>query len=194
VSGIYDYYHYTQDKFDDSGWGCAYRSLQTIQSWFIHQNYTTKPVQNHREIQKLLFSLGQRERTFIGSREWIGSLEIQAVLQKYLGIESKIVHISKGPDIVNHTRQLIDHFTSQGTPVMIGGGQLAYTLLGIDYNEKTGKVLFLILDPHYTGKDELGAIQKKGWCAWKDGSLFKEKYFYNLCLPQVPTGAGSTRI
>jgi len=23
-----------QDKFDDNGWGCAYRSFQTIVSWF----------------------------------------------------------------------------------------------------------------------------------------------------------------
>jgi len=74
---------------------------------------------------------------------------------------------------------------------MIGGGQLAYTLLGVDYNDKTEKILFLILDPHYTGKDEIDTIQKKGWCAWKDVSLFKDKYFYNLCLPQIPNCGGS---
>jgi len=55
--------------------------------------------------------------------------------------------------------------------------------------------MFLILDPHYTGKDDLATIQNKGWCAWKDVSLFKEKYFYNLCLPQSPTsGSGKIKI
>lgn len=34
VSGNYTYHHYLQDKFNDDGWGCAYRSLQTIISWF----------------------------------------------------------------------------------------------------------------------------------------------------------------
>jgi hypothetical protein len=34
VKGIYSYHHYRQDSVDDSGWGCAYRSLQTIISWF----------------------------------------------------------------------------------------------------------------------------------------------------------------
>ena len=34
VQGIYSYHHYRQDRIDDSGWGCAYRSLQTIVSWF----------------------------------------------------------------------------------------------------------------------------------------------------------------
>lgn len=39
----------------------------------------------------------------------------------------------------------------QGTPVMIGGGVLAYTLLGVAFNDSTGDCAFLILDPHYTG-------------------------------------------
>lgn len=34
VSGRYSYYHYLQDSVEDSGWGCAYRSLQTVVSWF----------------------------------------------------------------------------------------------------------------------------------------------------------------
>ena len=34
VQGTYSYHHYMQDKFDDDGWGCAYRSLQTLISWF----------------------------------------------------------------------------------------------------------------------------------------------------------------
>lgn len=34
VQGLYAYHHYMQDDFDDNGWGCAYRSLQTVCSWF----------------------------------------------------------------------------------------------------------------------------------------------------------------
>lgn len=34
VNGLYSYHHYMQDNFDDNGWGCAYRSLQTIVSWY----------------------------------------------------------------------------------------------------------------------------------------------------------------
>lgn len=37
VQGIYSYHHYRQDRIDDSGWGCAYRSLQTIISWFRYE-------------------------------------------------------------------------------------------------------------------------------------------------------------
>ena len=35
------------------GWGCAYRSLQTIWSWFNLQGYTDKPVPSHVDIQKV---------------------------------------------------------------------------------------------------------------------------------------------
>ena len=31
--GDYEYWHYGRDGFDDRGWGCGYRTLQTICSW-----------------------------------------------------------------------------------------------------------------------------------------------------------------
>ncbi|GIL51741.1 hypothetical protein Vafri_7664 [Volvox africanus] len=48
VQGSYEYCHYMQDRFNDAGWGCAYRSLQTICSWFRLQRYTSKPIPSHR--------------------------------------------------------------------------------------------------------------------------------------------------
>ena len=33
----YDYWHYCCDTFDDRGWGCGYRTLQTIASWIIYR-------------------------------------------------------------------------------------------------------------------------------------------------------------
>ena len=53
VDGHYAYYHYMQDNFDDNQWGCAYRSLQTLCSWFVLQGYTRKPVPTHSQIQQV---------------------------------------------------------------------------------------------------------------------------------------------
>ncbi len=53
VKGTYIYYHYMQDNFNDNGWGCAYRSFQTIFSWFKQQNLTQKHVPTHKEIQQV---------------------------------------------------------------------------------------------------------------------------------------------
>ncbi|KAH8025742.1 hypothetical protein HPB51_011073 [Rhipicephalus microplus] len=53
VFGQYRYRHYQQDRMDDNGWGCAYRSLQTIISWFQLQGYTECATPTHREIQQV---------------------------------------------------------------------------------------------------------------------------------------------
>ena len=34
----------------------------------------------------------------------------------------------------------------------------AHTILGIEYNEQTGQVKYLILDPHYTGPDVIKQV------------------------------------
>lgn len=48
VRGVYEYYHYAQGGVDDRGWGCAYRSLQTIWSWAWHQRLTDAQPPTHR--------------------------------------------------------------------------------------------------------------------------------------------------
>lgn len=47
-----------QDRFNDDKWGCAYRSLQTLCSWFRQQHYTSAPVPTHAQIQQTLVDLG----------------------------------------------------------------------------------------------------------------------------------------
>lgn len=69
---------------------------------------------------------------------------------------------------------------------MIGGNMLAHTILGVDWDESSGEVRFLVLDPHYTGSDHLQTVLTKGWCAWKPANFWNPATFYNLCLPQLP--------
>ena len=78
--------------------------------------------------------------------------------------------------------------------MQIGGGVLAYTLLGISHNEKTGECAFLILDPHYTGGEDLTKIHNGQRVSWRPptgkaaagGPLFVQSAFYNLLCPQRP--------
>ena len=195
VQGLYRYYHYMQDSFNDKGWGCAYRSLQTIASWLEMNHYTSVPVPTHDQIQQTLVKIGDKPRGFVGTKDWIGSVEIGFVLDERYGVVSKSVSVERGPDLADKASIFEEHFASQGTPVMIGGGALALTLLGIDYNASTGDLAFLILDPHYTGADDLKIIQNKtisleGYraipCGWRRASSFASNSFYNVCLPQRP--------
>ncbi|XP_040990429.1 probable Ufm1-specific protease isoform X2 [Juglans microcarpa x Juglans regia] len=192
VQGSYEYYHYLQDSFNDLGWGCAYRSLQTIISWFRLQHYSSIDVPSHREIQQALVEIGDKDASFIGSREWIGAIELSFVLDKLLGVSCRVINVTSGAELPEKCRELALHFENQGTPIMIGGGVLAYTLLGVDYNEASGDCAFLILDPHYTGNEDLKKIVNGGWCGWKKSvdskgrSFFLHDKFYNLLLPQRP--------
>ncbi|DBB11189.1 TPA: hypothetical protein ACH3X3_006641 [Trebouxia sp. C0006] len=194
IEGSYDYHHYMQDKTDDAGWGCAYRSLQTIHSWFRHQHYTQQAVLPLRDIQQTLVDIGDKPQSFVGSREWIGAIELGYVLDEQLGVTAKVITVASGAEMGTKSREIAQHFDSQGTPIMIGGGVLAYTLLGISHNERTGECAFLILDPHYTGDEDLSKIQHGQWVAWKSplgkaaagGPLFVQNAFYNLLCPQRP--------
>lgn len=186
VDGNYAYHHYMQDHIDDNGWGCAYRSLQSICSWFQLQGYTKKKVPSHKEIQEALVAVGDKPKKFVASRQWIGSFEVSICLDKILDVSSKILHVPSGAEMANKGRELLDHFKKQGTPVMIGGGVLAHTILGVHFDELSGDLKFLILDPHYTGSENLKTVQEKGWCGWKSASFWDQTAHYNMCMPQRP--------
>ena len=186
VTGDYIYHHYMQDRTDDSGWGCAYRSLQTLCSWFLCNGYTDRVPPSHREIQQTLVDLGDKGVKFVGSKQWIGSVEVGFVLRKWVGVEHRIQFVSSGEDMAMQGGVLFHHFQTQGTPVMIGGGVLAHTILGVNYDNVTGDTQFLILDPHYTGKEDVGEILKGGWCGWKGPSFWEARAHYNMCMPMRP--------
>ncbi|VDO79589.1 unnamed protein product [Heligmosomoides polygyrus] len=170
-------------------WGCAYRSLQTIWSWFVLNGFTEKPGPTHLDIQKCLVEIKDKEAKFLGSRQWIGSTEIGFVLDHLLGVESRFIITNSGAEVAERARELALHFQTVGTPVMIGGGQLAHTILGVDFDENTGECQFLVLDPHYTGSEDLKTILAKGWCGWKPATFWCPQSFYNIALPQTPKNA-----
>jgi len=193
VEGIYSYHHYMQDKFNDDGWGCAYRSLQTLISWFRHQGYTDTEIPTHSQIQKCLVSLGDKEASFVDSKQWIGSTEVGYVLENSCKVQSKFLSVNSGDEMPSKGRDLLHHFKTHGTPVMIGGGVLAHTILGVEWNEETGDVRWLILDPHFTGSDwltdgrpNIAQMQSKGWVAWKGPDFWVKSAFYNMCMPLRP--------
>ncbi|VDK71979.1 unnamed protein product [Litomosoides sigmodontis] len=186
IRGFYNYHHYMQDGIDDSGWGCAYRSFQTLWSWFVLQGYIDKPTPTHSEIQQSLYDCGDKDATFVGSHQWIGSIELGYCLENMAGIESRVLTTNSGTEVTENIRQLALHFKTYGTPIMIGGGMLAHTILGVDFNESTGESSFLVLDPHYSGNEDLHTIITKGWCGWKMPSFWKKECFYNLLLPIPP--------
>lgn len=109
-----------QDNFNDDGWGCAYRSLQTLCSWFRIQGYSNHAIPSHHDIQKYLVDCGDKPSNFVGSRQWIGSTEVSMCLNGFMKVDSKIMFVPSGGDLANNGAELAMHFEFQGTPIMIG--------------------------------------------------------------------------
>lgn len=120
VKGKYKYYHYRQNNMDDEGWGCAYRSLQTLASWFVIQGYAAREVPTFKEIQQCLIDIGDKPASFFNSKQWIGSTEVSFVLDTLLNVTCKILYVSSGEEMGSKGPELLYHFQKHGTPVMIG--------------------------------------------------------------------------
>ncbi|XP_033219626.1 ufm1-specific protease 1 [Belonocnema kinseyi] len=186
VKGDYDYWHYGCDGFNDKGWGCGYRTLQTICSWMQINKNPDQAVPSLRTIQETLVALEDKEPSFIGSREWIGSFEICLVLDKLHNVLSKIVHVHSGKDLVKNVDVIKKHFEEMGPPVMMGGDRDCSSkgIMGIHIG-KGGKYL-LVVDPHFTGKAKsIEQLQSQNWIKWQNLDDFIDSSFYNLCLPQA---------
>uniref|UniRef100_A0A131XDB1 Putative peptidase family c78 n=1 Tax=Hyalomma excavatum TaxID=257692 RepID=A0A131XDB1_9ACAR len=204
VKGKYAYYHYGCDGVDDRGWGCGYRTLQTICSWVVFQKQeageTARAVPSIAEIQAALVLLGDKEARFEGSRDWIGSTEVFLSLDHFYQVPCRILHARTGDQVANHMDALFKHFEQQGSPVMMGGDSDASSkgILGV-CQTSSGESHLLVLDPHWYRNDAkhgplVGAkahVQQNGWIAWRSLDSLMESSFYNLCLPLLHSIAKS---
>ncbi|KAJ1491341.1 peptidase family C78-domain-containing protein [Baffinella frigidus] len=95
------------------------------------------------------------------SCKWIGAMEAAILLDQYLGVSCKPGPAGLGPgsglrcpdmERAHRAPGARDPGPSpgRGTPISIGGGVLAFTILGVHYNAETSQIKFLVLDPHYT--------------------------------------------
>jgi hypothetical protein len=64
--------------------------------------------------------LKDKDRSFVGSRQWIGAIELGYVLDARLDVTCRVITVNRGDEMPSAARDLARHFTTQGTPVMIG--------------------------------------------------------------------------
>ncbi|GBE58625.1 peptidase family protein c78 [Babesia ovata] len=189
VKGLYQYYHYLQGGKNDSGWGCCYRSIQMVASWYLLQYHTIRPVPTHDEIQKYLQEKDPSHvGMVVGSATWIGTVEAGYFINWYLKYDAKTFYLSDVNDFRNYNSVIANHFQKVGSPIIMGAGMFAYVILGICMGAQTGDVAYLIADPHYVGEDSIKSIKTKGAMAWKKIDFISKAAngsFINLCCPQL---------
>lgn len=192
IKGDYLYCHYGCDGHDDRGWGCGYRTVQTMASWLCHNWFPLKdrrrPPPSLLEIQQALVAMGDKPDSFSSSREWIGTFEASLVIDYFYDVPCKLVHVRGGGAELEQVAvgELHQHFEKHGSPVMMGGDRdnSSKGILGVCMGD-SGSYL-LVVDPHYYGCQlERTELQGRGWVAWKRVSSLDQSSFYNLCMPQT---------
>ena len=192
VKGDYLFFHYGCDGQDDRGWGCGYRTVQTMASWLCQNwhppKYQNRPPPSLPEIQQALVAMGDKPGSFSGSRDWIGTFEACLVLDYFYDVPCKMVHIRGGEAELEHVavEELHQHFEKHRSPVMMGGERdnSSKGILGVCTGDK-GSYL-LVVDPHYYGCQlEKTELQRRGWVEWKRVSSLDQTSFYNLCMPRT---------
>lgn len=185
ISGECLYYHYGCDGKDDRGWGCGYRTIQTISSWLrLNQPLCVRHPPSVNEIQQTLVEIGDKPDSFLGSREWIGTFEASLVLDQLYDVPCRIVHVRYGGELDQAVEDLHNHFLTRGSPVMMGGERdnSSKGILGVS-TSKHGSYL-LVMDPHYYGCPlDKNNLQRQGWVSWKPVRSLDQCSFYNICLP-----------
>uniref|UniRef100_A0A8C8RHW4 UFM1 specific peptidase 1 (inactive) n=1 Tax=Pelusios castaneus TaxID=367368 RepID=A0A8C8RHW4_9SAUR len=202
VSGPYLYYHYGCDGLDDRGWGCGYRTLQTLCSWLAAAGARAGPGGSPQQVptlpalQQALVDMGDKAPAFTSSQEWIGTVEAALCIDHFFGVPCKIAHSPRGQGLEGQLGALCAHFQGGGGPVMLGGDADSSSkgILGV-CSTPAGPHL-LILDPHYyqgVGGLTREGVQAAGWVHWQPLAALDPTSFYNLCLPQFfrpTTGEG----
>ncbi|XP_017388870.1 inactive Ufm1-specific protease 1, partial [Cebus imitator] len=182
LSGHYLYYHYGCDGLDDRGWGCGYRTLQTLCSWPEGQ---PEGVPGLAAVQAALEDLGDKPPGFRGSQDWIGCVEASLCLAHFGETQGRLCHVPRGAGLHGELERLYSHFAGGGGPVMVGGDADARSkaLLGVCIGSGT-EAYVLVLDPHYWGAPKSPSeLQAAGWVGWREiNEAFDPNSFYNLCL------------
>lgn len=88
IRGPLTFYHYKCDGHNDCGWGCGYRTLQSICSWIIHvkQDLSNATVPSIFRIQQTLVELEDKPASFLQSNQWIGTCEASMVLSQLFDV------------------------------------------------------------------------------------------------------------
>ncbi|XP_028331080.1 ufm1-specific protease 1 [Gouania willdenowi] len=192
ILGDYLYFHYGCDGVDDRGWGCGYRTIQSVASWLCSrdgaasQKNQVSPAPSLPHIQQALVTMGDKPGSFRGSRGWVGSFEASLVLDFFYGVPCKVVHVRGGELQRVAVPELHEHFDTRGSPVMMGGDRdnSSKCVVGVCTGEEDSYVL--VVDPHYYGpKPDRAELQRRGWVGWRKLSSLDQTSFYNMCLPQT---------
>ena len=191
--GDVEYHHYKLFGKNDTGWGCAYRSVQTTLSWILRSDDTSYLhhcrdrlellrngerssiiLPSHTEIQEILVQVDGKDKSIVRSTQWIGTFEGAKIIEHLTAVTCKHVHFQDASNISDYVEKIIEHFETGGGPILVGGGSLAVSIVGASMSTSGEQRWILILDPHYSGsqpvEDAISGLKNDTNTAYKSSS------------------------
>jgi hypothetical protein len=71
---------------------------------------------------RMALHTGDKPRSFVGSKQWVGAIELGFVLDTLLGVTCRVITVPSGADLPSKARELAHHFDTQArwaAPLMI---------------------------------------------------------------------------
>tara|TARA_Y100000389_G_scaffold26052_1_gene22483 strand:- start:333 stop:887 length:555 start_codon:yes stop_codon:yes gene_type:complete len=179
-------YHYKIDNFNDCGFGCSYRNIQTILSAYSLNHNIIIPT-----IEELLSYFNTDYINLCNKQLWIEPLDISKYLLDKYNIKShNVLYIISDLDADNMLRSdinyyiknnliynnfnelkkvLISYLNKTNLPIVIDDGTYSYCLYKINNNQ------IILFDPHTTNSKHVVQI--------KNISFLQNK-FWMICIPE----------
>lgn len=184
----YVLYHYKIDGFDDCGYGCSYRNIQTILSAYSNKKNIVIP-----KIEDILKYFNQNYKKMYHKQLWIEPVQVSYYLTEMYDIKTEnVLYIVNDYDtdkmlktdikdymsndriynvksFNNLLNKILKHFENSNLPIIIDDGTYSYCLLNIENNN------IIISDPHTT--DSNNVLKKKNLSV-----LYNN--FWMICIPE----------
>ncbi|XP_054738226.1 probable Ufm1-specific protease 1 [Anastrepha obliqua] len=189
TKGDWLYFHDGCDGFKDNGWGCAYRTLQSVSSWIVNKRGSSDcdaTVPSIKEIQQTIVQIGYRDKEFVGSHDSIGAIEVFYTLDTLYDVVCKIIHVAQHDNLKKYASILKKYFEDYGGLVMMCGDKKDASKGIAGLHISGNQVYLLVIDPHFVGVPKsVQELVDHGCIRWQHTSEFVDSSFYNICLPQL---------
>lgn len=101
------------------------------------------------QIQEILVRIGDKEKSFINSRDWIGGAETCYVIDELFQIPCYLHHVSNNERLSSKKSEIVEYFRNHGGLIAMGGDQDAASKL-IAGVQVDGDDMFLLVVVGYT--------------------------------------------
>lgn len=97
-------------------------------------------------IQEILVKLGDKEVSFINSKDWIGGAETCYVIDELFAIPCYLHHITNSERVSSKKTEIVEYFKKQGGLIAMGGDQDAASKLiaGVHVNANDLSLLIVV--------------------------------------------------